>query len=91
MHTYARLARTLRAPLAAALLLGMPLAHAAGVALQNVNYAKTDRKVIVKGRLEGFAGATTVTLRNLATGAVLATQPAKGAQFGFQVVVPAGE
>jgi hypothetical protein len=90
MSTYTRWARWLRAPLAAALLFGVPIAHAAGIALQNVNYAKTDRQVIVKGKLDGFAGATTVTLRNLSNGAVMATVPAKGSQFGFRVKVPAG-
>jgi hypothetical protein len=90
MDTYARITRMLRAPLAAALLLGMPIAHAAGIALQNVNYAKADRKVIVKGKLDGFAGATTVTLRNLTTGADMATVSAKANQFGFRVNVPLG-
>jgi hypothetical protein len=90
MSTCTRWARWLRAPLAAALLFGVPIAHAADIALQNVNYAKTDRQVIVKGKLDGFAGATTVSLRNLSNGAVMATVPAKGSQFGFRVKVPAG-
>jgi hypothetical protein len=90
MSMYTRWARRLRAPLAAALLLGVPMAHAADIALQNVNYAGGDRQVIVKGKLAGFAGATTVTLRNLTTGTVMATVPAKAHQFGFRVKVPTG-
>jgi hypothetical protein len=90
MIVRSRWTHTLRASLATVLLLGTPLAHAAGIALQNVNYAKSDRKVIVKGRLDGFAGATTVTLRNLATGQVMAGATAKGNQFGFHVNVPLG-
>lgn len=90
MSMYTRWARRLRAPLAAALLLGVPMAHAADIALQNVNYAGGDRQVIVKGKLDGFAGATTVTLRNLTTGTVMATVPAKAQQFGFRVKVPTG-
>src|SRR5512135_842874 len=90
MSICVRWARRLRAPLAAALLLSVPLAHAAGIALQNVNYAGSDRKVIVKGKLDGFAGATKVTLRNLTTNAVMASVPAKGGQFGFRVNVPLG-
>lgn len=90
MSTHFRWARHLRAPLAVALLLGVPLANAAAIALQNVNYAGSDRKVIVKGKLDGFAGETTVTLRNLTTNAVMATVPAKGGQFGFRVNVPLG-
>jgi len=88
MITYCNLARRLRAHLAAALLLGMPIAHAADIALLNVNYAKSDRKVVVKGKLDGFRGPTTVTLRNLTTKAVLATTVTKTSQFGFRVNVP---
>lgn len=90
MFTFVRWARLMRAPAACALLIGMPLANAADLALQNVNYAGSDRKVIVKGKLDGFAGATTVTLRNLTTNDVMATVPAKGGQFGFRVNVPLG-
>ena len=85
-----RCAHAMRASLVAAMLLAMPVAHAAGIALQNVNYAKSDRKVVVKGKLDGFAANTTVTLRNLTTGQVMATAPAKGDQFGFRVNVPLG-
>jgi hypothetical protein len=90
MSMYTRWARRLRAPLAAALLLGVPMAHAADIALQNVNYASTDRQVIVKGKLDGFAGGATVTLRNLTTGSVMATVSAMAQQFGFRVKLPTG-
>lgn len=91
METHARKARHWRASLAIALMLGGTVAHAAGVILQNVNYAQSSRKVIVKGKLDGFAGPTTVTLRELSTGRQLAQTTAKNLQFGFQVYVPPGE
>jgi hypothetical protein len=90
MSTYTRWARRMRAPLAAALLLGVSIAHAADIALQNVNFASSDRQVIVKGKLDGFNGMATVTLRDLATDAVMATAAVKSAQFGFRVKVPTG-
>jgi len=91
MPWYVRWARLLRAPLACALLLGMPLAHGAGIPMLFANYDSSDRFVIVKGKLEGFAGPTTVTLRNLATNAVMADlAPNKGGSFIVRLRVPQG-
>lgn len=87
MKRYVQIARALRAPLAVALLLGMPLANAAGIVLQNVNYAKGDRKVIVKGILDGYTAGTPVYVRDLNTGTLLGTQ-ITGKQFNFRINVP---
>ena len=60
-----------------------------GIAIQNANYDATGRQIIVKGKLDGFDGPQTVTVRNLATGAVLGTQ-STSKQFSFFIPVPAG-
>jgi len=59
MDSYARIARLLRAPLAAALLLGMPASYAASIVLENAIYSNARHTIIVKGKLDGFAGSTT--------------------------------
>ena len=65
------------------------VAHADGIAIQNANYDATGRQIIVKGKLDGFDGPQTVSVRNLATGAVLGTQ-STSKQFIFFIPVPAG-
>lgn len=90
MSSHSRWARLLRAPLACVLLLGISLAHAASIPVLQATYDSSGRNVVVKGKLEGFAGATTVTLRNPATNAVIATVPAKTDFFGATARLPAG-
>lgn len=84
-----RVTVALRTGFAAMLSLGATLAHADGIAIQNANYDATGRQVIVKGKLDGFDGAQAVTVRNLATGAVLGTQ-STSKQFSFFIPVPEG-
>jgi hypothetical protein len=92
MSSHFRWARRSRALLACALLTGMQLAHAASIPVLFANYNASERFVIVKGKLEGFAGPTTVTLRNLATNAVMADLvPTRGGTFIVRSRVPSGE
>jgi len=88
MDSYARIARLLRAPLAAALLLGMPASYAASIVLENAIYSNARHTIIVKGKLDGFAGSTTVTLRDLATKALLGTAQTKGNLFAVAARLP---
>jgi hypothetical protein len=84
-----RFSAALRTLCAAALCLGATIAQADGIAIQNANYDATGRQIIVKGKLDGFNGRQTVTVRNLATGVVLGTKAATK-QFSFFIPVPAG-
>ena len=88
MDSYARIARLLRAPLAAALLLGVPASYAASIVLENVIYSDARHTVIATGKLDGFAGSTTVTLRDPATQAVLGTATSKGDLFAVAAKLP---
>jgi hypothetical protein len=88
MGSYARIARLLRAPLAAALLLGMPATYAASIVLESAIYSKARHTVVVKGKLDGIAGSTTVTLRDLATKAPLGTAQTKGNLFAVAARLP---
>jgi hypothetical protein len=88
MDSYVRIARLLRAPLAAVLLLGMPASYAASIVLESVIYSKTRHTIIAKGRLDGFAGPTTVTLRDQGSNALLGTTPTKGNLFAVAAKLP---
>ena len=84
-----RVSAALRAVCAAALYLGATIAQADGIAIQNANYDASGRQIVVKGKLDGFDGPQTVTVRNLGTGAVLGTQ-STSKQFSFFIPVPQG-
>ena len=89
MFSNLRRARLARALGAFVLLLGVPIAQAADIRVVVASYAGADRSVVVVGKVDGFAGSTTVTLRNLATNDVMATVPAaKSGAFVIKAKAP---